>query len=158
VPGARLLVAGEGGSFRETIAKEARAQGIEEALLFTGWLDGAELKEAYAAADVVASPSLCFESFNLINLEAMAMGKPVVSSFFGGPSEVVEDGVTGLLVNPLDEDGLAAALGRILEDAALAERMGAAARQRAKDLFDIKKTGQALHALYGSLIKGNIGS
>ena len=85
LPGVILLLPGEGGAFRGEMEAEARRSGFEARLRFTGWLTGEDLKGAYEAADVVASPSLCFESFNLINLEGMAMARPVVTSFFGDP-------------------------------------------------------------------------
>lgn len=152
VPDVRLLVPGEGGGFRSEMIAQAETSGVQKALCFTGWLDGEALKGAYEAADVVVSPSLCFESFNLINLEGMAMGKPVISSFFGGPSEVVVDGETGYLVNPLDERALTEKTARILQDRDLAARMGRAARERVETHYDIRKTAAATRSLYEELI------
>jgi glycosyltransferase involved in cell wall biosynthesis len=86
----------------------------------------------------------------------MAMARPVVSSFFGGPSEVVEDGVTGYLVNPLDVKKLSNAITRILRDDSLARALGEAGRRRAEERFDIKKTAESLLNLYENLIKGKI--
>ncbi|MHC4942858.1 MAG: glycosyltransferase family 4 protein [Planctomycetota bacterium] len=156
VPEVKLVVAGEAGLFQKEMQQHAEALDMSEALIFTGWLSGDDLKSAYAAADVVASPSLCFESFNLMNLEGMAMARPVVSSFFGGPSEVVEDGVTGFLVNPLNVKKLSDAISRILRDESLARTMGEAGRKRAEDRFHIKKTAESLLTLYENLIKGKI--
>jgi len=158
VPEARLVVAGQPGPFQEEMRSLAGRLGVEEGLVFSGWLDREELRAAYAAADLVVSPSLCFESFNLMNLEGMAMAKPVVSSFFGGPLEVVKDGETGFLVNPLDIKGLADAITRVFSDPDLARRLGEAGRARALAEYDLKKTGEKLFRVYENLIQGGVDS
>ncbi|MDD5110818.1 MAG: glycosyltransferase family 4 protein, partial [Patescibacteria group bacterium] len=76
----------------------------------------------------------CFYSFPSVNLEAMAAGKPVVATCFGGSREAVTDGVTGFIVNPYNTATFSDRLLRLLSDPALAQRFGAAGRQRvAKD-------------------------
>ena len=100
---------------------------------------------------MVATPSLCFESFGLINLEAMAASRPVVASFWGGPSDVVEDGVTGFLVNPLQVDVMAGRIGRLLDDPERAAAMGAAGRARAERLFSMSAHVDAVERLYREL-------
>jgi len=71
----------------------------------------------------------------LMNLEAMRASKPVVASFWGGPSDVVRDGLTGYLVNPLQSGALADRLTRILQDQESALRMGREGRKRAEESF-----------------------
>lgn len=156
VPEAKLLVLGKEGPGLKEIIGEAERAGVKESLAIPGWLDSEALRSAYAAADLVASPSLCFESFNLMNLEGMAMGKPVVASFFGGPSEVVLDGVTGFLVNPLDEKSLSEKINLVLRDADGARRMGEAGRKRAEEGFHIKMAGRKIIRLYQDRLKGMI--
>ena len=117
VPDAVLLTVGEAlPGFREELLALALRLGVREAVVEAGWLNGAQLRAAYELSAVVATPSLCFESFGLLNLEAMAASKPVVASMWGGPSDVVEDGVTGFLVNPLQVGALAERLERVLLD------------------------------------------
>ena len=70
---------------------------------------------AYAAADVFVTPSICFDTFGLVNLEAMRYAKPVVASCFGGLPEVVVDGETGFIENPFDVQAFSDRL-RILLD------------------------------------------
>jgi glycosyltransferase involved in cell wall biosynthesis len=82
-------------------------------------------------------------------IEAMAMGVPVVSSRSGAIDELVEDGVTGLLVPPRDESALAAAIARLLGDAELRRAMGSAARRRAEERFDIRMNAAGYAALFG---------
>jgi glycosyltransferase involved in cell wall biosynthesis len=99
-----------------------------------GWVPYEELERLYARAAVVACPSLR-EGFGVACAEAMAHGRPVVASAVGGLKELVVDGETGLLVPPADIGALRAALERLLADAALRRRLGAAARERARALL-----------------------
>jgi glycosyltransferase involved in cell wall biosynthesis len=86
----------------------------------------------HAAFDVCVVPSVKVESFSLVALAAMRHGTPVVASRLGGLPEVVSDEETGLLVAPGSAKALAGALERLLEDPALAARLGNAGRRRAK--------------------------
>lgn len=150
LPEVRLLTVGEAlpGFYDELLALAARLGLRAEQLTHLGWLSGAELAAAYSLADVVATPSLCFESFGLVNLEAMRAGKPVVASFWGGPSDVVDDGVTGYLVNPLQTATLADRLRRLLNDPARCARMGAAGARRVRERFGLERQLDAVEALY----------
>jgi glycosyltransferase involved in cell wall biosynthesis len=96
-----------------------------------GWLEGESLAAAYHLTDVVVFPSITHDPFGLVNVEAMAAGKPVVATCFGGAPEVVVDGETGYVVNPLRVDDLADRLTRLLGDADLRARMGEAGYARA---------------------------
>ncbi|MED5331070.1 MAG: glycosyltransferase family 4 protein, partial [Planctomycetota bacterium] len=138
VPEAVLLTVGNAlPGFAEEIDALAQRLGMTNAVIHAGWLTGEELDAAYALADVVASPSLCFESFGLMNLEAMRASKPVVASFWGGPSDVVRDGVTGYLVNPLQIGVIADRLTRLLQDHEFALQMGREGRKRAEENFSV---------------------
>jgi glycosyltransferase involved in cell wall biosynthesis len=79
------------------------------------------------------APSIWPEPFGLVALEAAAAGKPVVASDIGGLTDIVADGETGILVEPRDREALGRALSRLIDDAELRERMGAAAVRRAAD-------------------------
>ncbi|HSL65851.1 MAG TPA: glycosyltransferase family 4 protein, partial [Gaiellaceae bacterium] len=94
-----------------------------------GFVPHDELERLYDEAAVVVLPSHR-EGLPLAVLEAMAHGRPVVATRVGGIPELVEDGVTGLLVEPGDRAGLRAALERVLADADLRRRLGAEARRR----------------------------
>jgi trehalose synthase len=85
-------------------------------------------------ADVVAQKSLA-EGFGLTVSEAMWKGRPVVASDVGGIQDQIEDGTTGYLVGPTDLEAFADRVNRLLDDAHSAERMGAAAQTRVRDLF-----------------------
>lgn len=104
-----------------------------------GWHDHAALREYYARADICVAPSIWQEPFGLVAVEAMASGRPVVVSRVGGLQHIVVDGESGLLFDPGDADGLAECLARLLDDDALRQRMGAAARARAEAEYDWKR-------------------
>lgn len=139
VPNAALLVVGSGlDGYETTMLELAKSLGVGDAVVTTGWLDQSGMGVAYSASDVICTPSLIFESFGLINAEGMLRGKPSVTSFFGGPKDVVEDGVSGFHVNPLNVDALADRLATLLGDDALRQRMGDAARQRILTKFHLE--------------------
>jgi glycosyltransferase involved in cell wall biosynthesis len=108
--------------------------------------------EDYLQAADLALFSSETESFCLGILEAMCFGVPSVSTAVGGIPEVIEDGVTGLLVPFGDAEALAQAAGNLLADPALRERMGAAARTRAGQLFSSDRIVTRYLDLYGRVM------
>jgi glycosyltransferase involved in cell wall biosynthesis len=88
---------------------------------------------------VFVTPSICFDTFGLVNLEAMEHAKPVVATSFGGSPEVVQDGVTGFVANPFDLGAFSDAIARLLADPDLRARMGAAGRARLEAHFLIPR-------------------
>lgn len=128
LPRTRLAVVGDGPHRAEL---ERRFAGTPT--VFAGALEGEELAAAYASADVFAFPSTT-ETLGLVALESMASGVPVVGARAGGIPFAVDDGRTGLLVEPGDADELTDRLARLLDDPALRARMGAAGRAEAEKL------------------------
>ncbi|MEV8089609.1 glycogen synthase [Streptomyces nigra] len=113
-----------------------------------------EVIQLLTHAAVFVCPSV-YEPLGIVNLEAMACGTPVVASRVGGIPEVVEDGVTGLLV-PLDDDfeaGLARALDTVVGDPEAARRMGEAGRERAVGEFGWDAVARRTVRLYGEILK-----
>jgi glycosyltransferase involved in cell wall biosynthesis len=113
-----------------------------------GFVPPAELGAWYERAAVVAVPSRR-EGYGVVAREAMAWGRPVVARAVGGLADAVDDGVTGLLVPPSE---LRAALEQLLDDAALRERLGAAAREKARREFSFAAATAALAAAYGEAL------
>lgn len=124
---------------------------IRNRIIFRGQVNEAELLAAYDEADIFCVPSR-FESFGLIYLEAMRAGKPVVACRVGGVPELVEDGVTGLLLPPDDPDALSRALDRLVQDKEMREEMGAAGRQRFEAQFTAAKMVERTLAAYEAMI------
>jgi glycosyltransferase involved in cell wall biosynthesis len=106
-----------------------------------------------AAADVVVCPS-DFESFGVVNLEAMASGTPVVSTNNGGPAEVVVDGVTGFLVPPKDPAAIATRVIELLYSDDTRRAFGAAGRLRVNQMFSADATAETFMARVRPLLNG----
>lgn len=128
-------------------ADKAAFEGAHVTLL--GWCNEEQIQGELARCDLLVVPSR-WEGFGLAALEAMRAGRAVVASAVGGLPEVVEGGVTGILVKPEDPAALGAALLSI-DDASLVA-MGAAGRARFLAHFTIDRTAEALVALYRSTI------
>jgi glycosyltransferase involved in cell wall biosynthesis len=111
---------------------EKFARSLPEAV-FTGYLTGKELATAYASADIFVFPSTT-DTFGNVILEAQASGVPVIVSDSGGPKELVEDRINGLITRSRDVDDFTRAIRSLITDAALRERMGNAARKSVIDL------------------------
>jgi glycogen synthase len=107
--------------------------------------------QLYSHAAVFCCPSV-YEPFGIINLEAMACETPVVASAVGGILEVVVDGETGLLVPPAKPEALAEALRRVLDDPALARRMGVAGRRRVEAQFSWASVAERTEKIYAEAI------
>lgn len=129
VPDAILLVIGDPKKWERLVA-DAKAADCVPYVRLLGWKDRNTLPTVFAAADVVTTPSLCLDVFVLMNIEAMAAGKPVVGTIFGGTPEIVRDGETGYVVDPRDTEAYAGHLITLLKDPALAKKMGDAGRAR----------------------------
>ncbi len=143
-PGAYLMIVGEG-SRLDALHDIAREQGIERHVIFTGRRD--DIPAITAAFDVAVLPSYR-EAQGLTILEAMALSRPVVASRVGGIPEMVEDGVTGLLVPPHDPPALAAAIVRLLSDHQLADMVARAGHDLVHDRFCIQLMVNAVQELY----------
>ncbi len=150
LPGMDLHIVGEG-ALRKELWKLAQGLGVAGRVRFHGGLDDAALAARLEACDCVCLPSIeRTEAFGLVLLEAMAFGKPTVSSRVhgSGMSWVVEDGVTGLMTPPRDVPALAAALARLREAPELARKLGEAGRRRFESRFAIGPSVEALMAIY----------
>jgi D-inositol-3-phosphate glycosyltransferase len=112
-----------------------------------GFVPHDELQQLYARAAVVACPSRR-EGFGVACLEAMAHGRPVVASSVGGLRDLVVDRETGLVVPPRDPAALRAALEELLGDRVLRRRLGAAARERARERFSWERVTDSTLAAY----------
>jgi len=157
-PEARFLIVGdsaaedpEGRPYRVGLEAQAARLGLTERVVFAGFR--ADIPELLSLVAVSVLPSLSEGLSNTI-LESMAAGVPVVATAVGGNPEMVQEGVTGLLVPPRDSSALAAAIERILRDPALARRLGSAGRQSVTERFSLESMAQKTATLYRSLLAG----
>lgn len=135
-PDCRLLVVG-GGSLRETLAAEANRSGIAAQVTFVG--PRRDIPALLSLMDIFVLSSL-EEGLPISLLEGMAAGRPVVATAVGSIPEVITTGVNGLLVQPGDGQQLATALVRLVDDASLRLRLGAAGRKTVEDRFNFAHT------------------
>jgi alpha-maltose-1-phosphate synthase len=126
--------------------------GLDQVVWIPRMLAKREVIQLLSHATVFACPSL-YEPLGIVNLEAMACGTAVIASRTGGIPEVVQDGVTGLLVPPGDEAALAAALNSLLADPARAEAMGQAGRARAVAEFSWTTVATRTADLYTTVLQ-----
>lgn len=150
-----LVVAGAG-------PEEARcralvsAVGADRRASFLGRLEAPEVETLLPAVDVLALPST-IEGMPYVVLEAMASALPVVAGRVAGLPELVAEGETGFLVDPLDVPALAEALARVVADEALRRRMGEAGRRRFLERFTLDEQVARMAALYRRLARAGEG-
>jgi len=132
IPNSRLIIVGPGTRLRKKYEKQVTQNGLDD-VVFAGYVSYDELPRYYKTADIVCSPATGRESFGIVLLEAMAVGKPVVASNIEGYASVVTHGVDGLLVPPKDGEMLAQALISLVTDESLRQQMGAKGRLKALD-------------------------
>jgi glycosyltransferase involved in cell wall biosynthesis len=148
VPGAALIVVG-GGSEEEALIARAKEAGISDDVRFIGHMR--DIRPYLAVMDIFVLASLN-EGMGRALIEAMAMGKPVISTLTGGIPEVVSNGETGILVEPADSAGLAREMLALASDPARAGRFGEMGRKKVTEVFGIEKMVSDIDNLYGTLL------
>jgi glycosyltransferase involved in cell wall biosynthesis len=151
VSAAALLVGN--GPERGALERIAEDTAVADRVKFLGEVSQDELAALYRACDLFVLPSVTRqEAFGVVQIEAMACGKPVISTNLGtGSGWVNQDGETGFVVPPRDAAALRGAIQRLLADRMLRERMGAAARHRARTVFGLDSMIASLLALYAEV-------
>lgn len=147
-PDTRFFIVG--GSYPDQLVllqKRGRELGVQNHIIFAGSVPNAEMPSWYTAADVVVLPSLK-EATSIAGLEAMACGRPLVGTNVGGIPYLIDDGKTGLLVEPKDPPGLADALVNVLTNDTTRREMGVAARKKAVDLFSWARIAGTVQGIY----------
>jgi glycosyltransferase involved in cell wall biosynthesis len=136
-----------GGGHREHFEKFVRWYGLEQKVLFTGFMANRSLHQVYRVADVAVFPSL-YEPFGIVALEGMAAGAAVVASDAGGLREVVVHDETGTTAYAGSAESLAWAVLRVLREPKSAEKMKEAARERLYTEFSWKGIAEQTKAVY----------
>jgi glycosyltransferase involved in cell wall biosynthesis len=153
----RLVIVGDG-PLREKLRSLSRSLGVADRVELVGEKCGDDLVPYFHAADVFALPSVArSEAFGIVQLEAMACGKPVVNTEIdSGVPFVSLHGITGLTVRPADPESLAASINKLLNDDNLRFRYGKAGRQRVIDEFRLEMMIQRTCQLYRQILTPSI--
>ncbi len=125
--------------------------GVKQRIRVLGKIPYEQLPDLYNRAAVFVFPSKA-EAFGFTCIEAMACARPVVATCLVSGPELVENGISGLLVNPEDPNDIAEKVIRLLNDPILAMQLGNNARKRVQDMFDLREWGQCNLDYYRSLI------
>jgi glycosyltransferase involved in cell wall biosynthesis len=146
-PSWRLLILGDG-PLRSRVARAIRTKGLRNYVTLLG--ERRDVPRFLKASDIFVLSSR-WEGLPLVVIEAMLAGLPVVATRVGGIPELVEDGVTGLLVPPQDPRALHRALAQLLSDPELCERLGNSGQRRALERFTVERMIAQVRALYRAL-------
>jgi len=138
-----------GGGLLARCRREAKDGSFEHRITFTGEIADPFSEGAFAASDVVCQLSVWQEAFGLSIAEAMAHGKPVLATRVGGIPEIVEDGITGYLVDATDRRAIADRMLHLAADSRLREQMGVAGMAAVQSRFDLAGTVARHLALFG---------
>jgi phosphatidylinositol alpha-mannosyltransferase len=150
IPNSRLIIVGPGTKLRDKYEKQVKKHDLRD-VVFVGYTNYEELPRYYKTADVFCAPATGWESFGIVLLEAMAVGKPIVASNIDGYASILTHGAEGLLVPPKDEKSLAQTLTSLLNDEKLRQEMGARGILKAKE-YDWKNVARRVEALYSKVI------
>lgn len=153
-PDARLVLVGHAGRELEALRDRAATLGVADRVVFTGWISAADLEGLYALAACCAYPSL-YEGFGMPVLEAMARGVPLACSDATSLPEVAGD--AAVLFDPHDTAAMAAAVGRLLDDAALAEDLRRRGREQAAR-FTWERCAEGVLAVLSNTLRAEVPS
>ncbi len=134
----------------DAVLRLAAELGVADRLRVCGFRDDVEV--VYGAADIVAVPSTAPDPLPNAALEAAAAGCAVIAAAHGGLPEIIRDGVSGRLVTPGDAAALASAAAELLDDPALRERLGGAARAHVRSHFSAEQLLERVQALYDEVL------
>ena len=151
-----LLLVGAG-EVEDELKAQVKQFNLDKVVLMPGKLGHDEVHKVYAIADVLVYPRHSIRLTEMVTplkpLEAMAMGRAVIASDIGGHRELIRQGSTGLLVAPESPSELAGAINRILDDAALRERLGQQAASWVRDERCWEKVADLYREVYGAALK-----
>ena len=153
IPESRLILVGPGVRLRNKYMKRVKRARLQD-VVFVGYSSYSDLPRYYKTADVVCAPATGCESFGIVLLEAMAVGKPLVASAIEGYNSVMTDGVEGLLVPPKNSEQLAEALITLINDKTICQQMGARGRLTALK-YDWGNVAQQLLECYQKALNGS---
>jgi glycosyltransferase involved in cell wall biosynthesis len=156
-PAARFLIVGGTHAappgYYEGLVQLVARLGLQERVIFAGFRH--DVAEFYPAFDVLVLTSQG-EPFGKVLIEAMAAATPVVGTALGGPLEIIQDGVTGLLIPPGDPAAVAGAIVELARDPERARALGRAGRAWVQGRFGIEKYTTDIEGLFGSVLHADL--
>jgi glycosyltransferase involved in cell wall biosynthesis len=153
-PNYDLIIAGDGAKKNE-LQNLIDNLGLDKKVKLTGALSRKEILKLLNGCEIFICPSR-IEPFGIVNLEAMAAGKPVIASRVDGVPEVIEDGVNGILVEPENVNQLAETIANLLNDEALKSKLSITGRKIVESRYGWEVVGQRYFDLFKSVINRNI--
>lgn len=154
IPNARLIIVGPDYGYRKHLEDLAKDIGLISRVLFTGPLYGDELCAFYHLCDVFCLPS-SREGLPTVILEAMACGKPIIASNVGGIPDIVENNISGILVDYGNEKKLARSIIKLLSNKSLLNNMGCRGIEIVKN-YSWTQIGKEIESVYQGVLKGKI--
>lgn len=136
--------------FWQSLKAKVAALGLSDRVTFTGFIEGKA--NLYSLLDIVVVPSILPEGFGLVILEAMASHRPVIATAIGGPLEIIQPNISGILVPPNDSQALADALTNLIQNPSERERLGEGGYQRVTQVYDIIHTTAQIIKLYDEIM------
>lgn len=153
IPSAYFLIVGDGSDddYRARLAELAAQEELGNRVIFTGYRS--DVISITCAADVSVHSAVEPEAFGRVLVEAMALGVPLIASPYGGPAEIIQEGVCGLLVDPQGTDRLADAIVAVLSDEALATKLSVGGRAKFEQCFEQTRETEAIQGIYDGLLR-----
>lgn len=148
---ATLVMAGSG-EMLPFLKAQAKFLGIEDRVVFMGYVPDDVLPEVFRMADIFVLPSVSSEAFGIVVLEAMASGVPVVATDVGGIPEVVKENEAGLLVPPGNELELREAIQKLLNDEELRKQYGSKGRKAVEEKYSWDKVVVEIEKIYEEIL------
>ncbi len=148
----KLIIVGTGPYLR-SLKSMAEKRGLQDRVVFVSRVSDEDLPKYYNLADVFAFPTLREESFGIVNIEAMACGKPVISSRIGGIPMVIDSGRDGILIEPGNLDELTKNILYLLGDEEFAKMLGIKAREKVVREFSLDKMVEDTIRVYECVLK-----
>jgi glycosyltransferase involved in cell wall biosynthesis len=142
----QLCLIGDGPD-RSSLERLVNDRGLARCISFEGSINQDRIRAFYEAADVFALASFA-EGIPVVLMEAMSMEIPCIATRINGIPELIRDGIDGFLVAPSDSDAMAAAIARLMDDAALRDSFGKAGRLRIQDAYDLGKSADNLAGIF----------
>jgi phosphatidylinositol alpha-mannosyltransferase len=150
IPDVRLIQVGPGVRLRNKYQKRISRAGLSD-VVFAGYATYDALPRYYKTADIVCFPNTGWESFGVVLLEAMSIGKPIVASAIDGFTSVLTDGVEGIAVPPRNVEKLADALFQLIRNKQLRQQMGDRGKPKAQ-LYDWSVLAKRLLDFYAATL------